>query len=321
MNVSISSVLPSDINEALDVLVLAIKTHKATLSEYINFASDDLGIKINNDLLQKYNQPQLSKITSLQKYRKKKKVINIIDKIPFNLKPYAITSTIKRLLLSTESNDINEKMSILSQNGINVSINISEEKEAKSSKFMNSDWPHRIATFMTTQPISKVIPGKTVSVKYGIRANKYVRNFTVKECFDLFKKQFEDFDYGLTIFTQQIPKNVVSPTERDIIQNVCVTHSNINHEIKALNIFIQKKHLDKSLMLPTSTFELISNVICSDHKDFSKENVKSWKIECCNGECKKCGVEKFLSCYHQKLLEQISITDQSQISFLRGDMF
>ena len=69
------------------------------------------------------------------------------------------------MLLSAESNDINEKMSILSQNGINVSINISEEKEAKSSKFMNSDWPHRIATFMTTQPISKVIPGKTVSVK------------------------------------------------------------------------------------------------------------------------------------------------------------
>ena len=72
MNVSISSVLPSDINEALDVLVLAIKTHKPTLSEHINFASDDLGIKINNDLLKKYNQPQLSKITSLQKYRKKK---------------------------------------------------------------------------------------------------------------------------------------------------------------------------------------------------------------------------------------------------------
>ena len=73
MNVSISSVLPSDINEALDVLVLATKTHKPTLSEHINFASDDLGIKINNDLLQKYNQPQLSKIISLQKYRKKKK--------------------------------------------------------------------------------------------------------------------------------------------------------------------------------------------------------------------------------------------------------
>ena len=131
----------------------------------------------------------------------------------------------------------------------------------------------------------------------------------------IYLKKFEDFNYEHTIFTQQIPKNVVSPTERDIIQNVCVTHSNINHEIKALSIFIQETHLDKSLMLPTSTFELISNVICSDHKDFSKENVKSWKIECCNGECKKCGVEKFLSCYHQKLLEQISITDQSQISF------
>ena len=119
-NISIRSVLLSDINEGLDVLVLTIKTQNPILFEQINSASEDLGIIINNDLLQKYKQPHLSKISRLQKYRKKQKVNNIIDKIHFNLKPYAITSTIKRLLLSSETSDINEKIDILKQNGINV---------------------------------------------------------------------------------------------------------------------------------------------------------------------------------------------------------
>ena len=126
---------------------------------------------------------------------------NIIDKIQCHLKAYAVTSALKRLLFSSETSDLETKLAILEINGIDVTLNISEEKEAKSFKFMKSEWANRIATCMVTQPISRIIPGKTLSLKYGTRATKYIRNFTVKQCFDIFKKQF---DFDIKLFTQQI---------------------------------------------------------------------------------------------------------------------
>ena len=63
-NVSINSVLPSDVNEALDVLVLTIKVLSPTLSDQINSSSTDFGIIIDNHMLQEYKQPQFSNLSS-----------------------------------------------------------------------------------------------------------------------------------------------------------------------------------------------------------------------------------------------------------------
>ena len=146
---------------------------------------------------------------------------------------------------------------------------------------------------MAMKPISRVVPGSTISVKYGKRENKYIRNFTIKECFNMFKNEHSNFNYGLPLFSQAIPKNIVSATERDVIQNVCVIHSNVHRQIKALNIFINKNKLDKNLLLPTSTFELICKLICSNSEYFTNSDVTTWSISRCDGSCPNCGVENF----------------------------
>ena len=73
-------------------------------------------------------------------------------------------------------------------NGIIIKLNVSEIKEKEQSYFKETKWPQKIKDFMFKQPISRLVPGSTVSIKYGVREPKYIRNYPIKECLDLFKK-------------------------------------------------------------------------------------------------------------------------------------
>ena len=87
--------------------------------------------------------------------------------------------------MNTTENEI--CIHILKQNGIDVQLNISEVKEKEQKQFEKTKWPKEIKDFMLKQPISRLVPGSSVSIKYGVREQKYIRNYTVKESFEIFK--------------------------------------------------------------------------------------------------------------------------------------
>ena len=105
---------------------------------------------------------------------------------------------------------------------------------------------------MISQPVSQKVLGKSVSIWYGKREDKYLRNFTLIECYNMFKKQNPDFHYKFSMFSSVVPNNVKQATEKEVIQNVCVQHSNVRKIIAGLNNLLVRLHR-KYLMTPLST--------------------------------------------------------------------
>ena len=91
-------------------------------------------------------------------------------------------------------------------NGIYVKLNIAQLTVKVYTNFKASEWPAKIKSFMTTQPISQKVPGKSLSISYGKRVDKYLRNYTLNECYDIFKCQNPKFQYKFSMFSSVVPK-------------------------------------------------------------------------------------------------------------------
>ena len=143
---------------------------------------------------------------------------------------------------------------------------------------------------------------KTVSMEYGKRAEKYIRQFSVKEIYRLFTLKHQDFTYGLTTFRKLVPKNLVKASLRDIKRNTCPLHENVKRSLKAFNRFIIRNKA-RSLTIPTSTLDVCLQLVCNPQpldRDTSNRNPLKWNPTCTKGNCVDCGGIEWL----EKLLDQ-----------------
>ena len=85
---------------------------------------------------------------------------------------------------------------------------------SKKLTVMDTKWPALVNEFCFTKLICREAPGESVSVAYGKRSEKFIRQFSIKDIHKLFKLKYPDFDYKL------IPKNLVKPSMRDMKQNM-----------------------------------------------------------------------------------------------------
>ena len=147
-----------------------------------------------------------------------------------------------------------------------------------------------LSDFCLTKPICRECPGESVSIGYGKRAEKYIRQFSVSEIFGFFLMKYPTFPYKLTTFRALVPKNLVQATLRDVVQNTCPLHENVKRSIKALNRFF-KKNKAKDLIVPTSTIDVCLKMICSHHANDAKANRNplNWDPNCTKGRCQDCG--------------------------------
>ena len=154
---------------------------------------------------------------------------------------------------------------------------------------MDTKWPDLVNEFCFTKPICREAPGERVSVAYGKRSEKFIRQFSIKDIHKLFKLKYPDFDYKLSTFHKLIPKNLVKPSMRDVKQNICRLHENVKRSVKAFNRFAKKNKL-MNLALPSSTLDICLQFICNPNiADADKNrNPLNWHPECTKRDCTNC---------------------------------
>lgn len=168
---------------------------------------------------------------------------------------------------------------------------IQEAKEivcrAKQMNVMDSKWPNLVQEFCFTKPICRKAPGETVSVGYGKRSEKFIRQFSTKDIHKLFRLKYPDFHYELTTFRKLIPKNLVKPSMWDIKQNTCPLHENVKRSVKGFNRFARK---NKLISLPSSTIDICLCLICNPNVDEPEinRNPLNLKPDCTKGKCRNC---------------------------------
>ena len=139
---------------------------------------------------------------------------------------------------------------------------VEELVQPKKRKDINeTEWPSIVEEFCLTKPICRKAPGETVSVGYGQRAEKYIRQFSVEEIFAFFMQKHPEFSSCLSTFRRLVPKNLVRPTLRDVKQNTCPLHENVTRSLVAINRFFRKKKV-KDMLLPSSTIDVCLEIIC-----------------------------------------------------------
>ena len=166
-------------------------------------------------------------------------------------------------------------------------------KKKKRKDIDDTEWPQRITEFCLTKPVCRECPGESVSIGYGERAEKFIRQFSISEIYELFIIKYPEFSYKLSTFRKLVPKNLVQPSLRDVKQNTCRLHKNVKRSVKALNRFF-KKNKAKHLLLPTSTIDLSLQIICPpfpQDPDNAKANRDplNWNPNCTKGLCPNCG--------------------------------
>lgn len=305
---SVKSFLPGDELKSMDILIeVILKLPEETYSQL-----HELGITIIRSRM-RYKRPKFSDIPKSSKHNYKNNILNFTRKLPRDFVGFSIGSALLNVLMRLELDTI-DALTKLQGNGIIVLLNETQNDEKLFKSFKNTDWPAKVEDFMQKQPISRQVPGQTVSISYGVRKPKFLRNFTLKECHKLFKDQNPEFGYKLSVFSSAVPKNVIQPSEREVVQNVCTIHSNVRKMTAGLNNKLVRLK-KKDLMLPLSSRKLIENIICNDHTDFSPDNVSSWKIECCIGKCSKCGVSKYIKEVRKKIKDSVPVSAAVEVSF------
>ena len=192
------------------------------LPEKVNKDLSDHGIDICKNEFKRRKRPTFSTMPKSTKHYIKDQILELTNKMPEAIKALAIASAMINVIVSCTLADkvIIDK---LKMNGIYVKLNLSQEKEKKYKKFTSSEWPAKIQSFIISQPISRKVPGKSVSIRYGKREDKYLRNFTLIECYNMFKKQNPGFHYSFSMFSSVVPKNVKQATEKEVIPKCLYT--------------------------------------------------------------------------------------------------
>ena len=298
-NLDLVTVLPKSPEEAVDVMISVFNHFE---EDQILLMNSEKVFGVTFDKTKTWKKSKLSNISRSTRSRISLSCKSLLDTAASEfMVVYAACVTLKKKISACKDKDL--ALHICKLRGLEVSITEAETREGNQKFFRDSEWPDKIRAFMTQQPVSRIVPGYTVSVKYGKREQKFVRQMTNKEAYSIFKKANPTFRYSCTKFSSAVPKNVVcASADRDVIQNVCVIHANVKRMVKGLNNFIIRSKLDRSLLLPTSGRELSSMIICQSNTDFDKDSVTTWNLACCIGKtCAKCGAKKILQDHLQKV--------------------
>ena len=161
-----------------------------------------------------------------------------------------------------------------------------------------------------------------MSIGYGVRLEKYIRQFSVGEIFNLFRITHPDFPFQLTTFRKHVPKNLVAASLRDVKRNTCPLHENVKRSVSALNRFFIKTKAKERVV--SSTIDLCLEGICKPFDSNSTENRNPlhWKSQCTKGKCAKCGFknwfEKLKAAIEMKELHKKTICYSQWISEWEG---
>lgn len=294
----------------IDVLIRVI--HSIPPDQLID--SDDFSFKIHREAFKKRKRPVASCLSKSYLHEYKNKVLDILAdrNVTPLVKTVALYEVLNNCLCLVESQTLlKELVMVLNRNGVGADYPTVDkmrlEREKKINTFKFSPWFLKVADFMIQPPVSRAVPGKTVSMAYGHRAQKYIKNFTNLEAFNLFVKKHPFFPYKLSTFTTAVPRNVVPATVNDSVQNVCTIHSNVRRSIRAYNIWSARRKLS---CLPSSTFQLVHLTICEQAGDMS--DPANWGLECCEGDCPDCGVGRWVegltNAHRNRLAENIKFS-------------
>ena len=187
-------------------------------------------------------------------------------------------------------------------------------ERARKPTVMDTTWPDIVSEFCLTKPICREAPGESVSVGYGKRSEKFIRQFSIAQIFKLFKLKYPDFNYELTTFRKLVPANLVKPSMQDVKQNTCPLHENVKRCIRAFNRFARRNKAN-NLIIPKSTIDICLELICNPDKSNADTNRDplNWKPDCTKGNCDKCNGAKWFSDLEQKLLD--CNLDEKDISY------
>ena len=145
-----------------------------------------------------------------------------------------------------------------------------------------TQWPQILKEYFLQPENSRAVPGhETVSIRYGVRVEKFLLLRSRKEVVRSFKELHPDCPFSDKILFRESPQNVVTPTKRDLIRNACPLHSNARHQHEAL----RKVGLLKDVS--SSCRDMASSVICH-HENFSPLEPLTWKEDCALRKCPDC---------------------------------
>lgn len=133
---------------------------------------------------------------------------------------------------------------------------------SKKKTVVDTIWHGLVQEFCLAKPVCREVPGEGVSIAYGKWTEKFIRQFSIKDIFKLFKLKYPDFEYELCTFYKVVLKNLVKPSLQDVKQNTCPLHENVKWGIKAFNRFVNKNKA-KDLRVPSSTLDICLQFICS----------------------------------------------------------
>ena len=109
------------------------------------------------------------------------------------------------------------------------------EQNIRNDSIKFTAWMGIIKDFVLSSENSRPIPGKeTVSIKYGVRREKYLLQKSKHEIASDFNKLHPECPFEASTLIREFLQNAVTPTSRDMERNSCPTHSNIHRRVKAL---------------------------------------------------------------------------------------
>ena len=144
-------------------------------------------------------------------------------------------------------------------------------------------WMDKIKEFVLSSDNSRPVPGKaSVSIKYGVRREKYILQRTKHAIAKAFKEQYPDCPFEASVLIREFPQNAVTPTSRDMERNTCPTHANVRRLVKALHkIGVAKE-------IPVSCREMVWCIMCHETPGINVHDPVSYRRECAYSECNRC---------------------------------
>ena len=140
-----------------------------------------------------------------------------------------------------------------------------------------------IKEFVLNSDNSRPVPGKeTVSIKYGVRREKYLLQKSKYDIAREFKALHPECPFEPSVLIREFPQNAVTPTNRDNERNSCPTHANVRRLVKALHkIGVAKE-------IPVSCREMAWCMMCQDTVGVNMHDPVSYRRQCAYSECENC---------------------------------
>lgn len=156
-------------------------------------------------------------------------------------------------------------------------------RDVRCDSIKATDWPDKIYSHVLENPQNtRAVPGQDkVSVRYGVRREKYLLLKSRDQIAKDFKELYPECPFSISTIKREFPQNAVTPTSRDLERNSCPVHANARRMVRALHNAGAAKDISKSCRIMSSL------VMCeAETVDFS--DPLTWREDCAMRTCKNC---------------------------------